>query len=86
LATDPDPKNRDGSKAVVYAEKAVAATSRTNDAYLDTLAAAYAEAGRFTNAIEAQQDAIILLHNDEQKRDYVSRLKLYQKNLPHRDN
>src|SRR5262249_40894194 len=42
LATDPT--NPDRSNAVVYAEKAVQATGRTNRMYLTTLAAAYAAA------------------------------------------
>src|SRR5207248_2864569 len=44
LATDPEPNLRDGTNAVVFGEKAVAATNRKNVSYLDTLAAAYAEA------------------------------------------
>ena len=38
---------RDGRDAVLFAEKAARATDRKNAEYLDTLAAAYAEAGRF---------------------------------------
>jgi serine/threonine protein kinase len=38
---------RDGTNAVAFAEKAVAATGRTNATYLDTLAAGYAETADF---------------------------------------
>ena len=46
-----------------YAEKAVAATNRKDHAILDTLAAAYAEAGQFTNAISTQKEAIGLVQD-----------------------
>ena len=45
LATNADPNLRDGTAAVVFAEKAVAATNRKHVGYLETLAAAYAETG-----------------------------------------
>jgi tetratricopeptide (TPR) repeat protein len=85
LATDLDPKNRDGPNAVIYAEKAVTATSRTNAVFLDTLAAAYAEVGRFTDGVRVQQEAIALLSDQNEKLDYRSRLKLYESNQPYRD-
>jgi tetratricopeptide (TPR) repeat protein len=85
LATDPDSNLRDGTNAIVFAEKAVAATSRTNASYLDTLAAAYAEVGQFTNAVRVQQEGIALLQNETAKTDYASRLKLYENNSPYRD-
>ena len=84
LATSADPNLRDGTNAVVLADKAVAATSRKNASYLDTLAAAYAETGQFEKAVTAQQEAIALLQTDEEKTDYQSRLKLYETNAPYR--
>jgi hypothetical protein len=47
LATYPDSKSRDGSDAVRLAERACVLTERRIPALLDTLAAAYAEAGDF---------------------------------------
>ena len=85
LATSSDPKLRDGPSAVTFAEKAVAGTNRTNPMIMDTLAAAYAEAGQFTNAVRVQQEAIALLQNEQQKKDYASRLKLYESGFPYRD-
>jgi WD40 repeat protein/serine/threonine protein kinase len=85
LATDPDSRYRDGQRAVRLAERAVAVTWRESAAYLDTLAAAYAETGQFTNAIRIQQEAIALLQNENEKSDYTSRLRLYESNLPCRD-
>lgn len=85
LATGPDPKLRDGTNAVVFAEKAVAATNRKQVGYLDTLAAAYAETGQFAKAISIQQEAIALSQSDQEKRDLASKLKLYENNSPYRD-
>ena len=60
LATYPDAALRNGPEAVRLAEHACAVASRRNPALLDTLAAAYAEAGRFPEAINAAQEAIAL--------------------------
>jgi tetratricopeptide (TPR) repeat protein len=59
-ATCPDATVRDGPEAVRLAEHACAVAGRRNPALLDTLAAAYAEAGRFPEAIHAAQEAIAL--------------------------
>jgi tetratricopeptide (TPR) repeat protein len=61
-ATDPDPAIRKGAAAVAAAERACAlAGSQPQAPLLDTLAAAYAEAGRFEEAVrtagEAEQNA-----------------------------
>jgi hypothetical protein len=84
LATNPDPKMRDGPRAVDLAKKAVTMTSRKDPGILDTLAAAYAELGQFTNAVRCEQEAIVLLKNDPAKNDCASRLKLYESNSPYR--
>ena len=84
LATNPDPLLRNGQRAVDFAEKAVAATNRKDPMILDTLAAAYAELGQFTNAVRCDQEAIALLHDDPLKNDLTSRLKLYQSNSAYR--
>ncbi|HWQ91030.1 MAG TPA: hypothetical protein VN673_05110 [Clostridia bacterium] len=49
---------RNGIEAVLCAERACALTSHKQALLLGTLAAAYAEAGRFTNAIVAAQQAV----------------------------
>jgi len=85
LATCHDPNLRDGTNAVVFAERAVAATKRKHVGYLDTLAAAYAETGQFAKAISIQQEAIALSQSGQEKRDLASRLKLYENNSPYRD-
>jgi len=85
LATFASSGLRDGPGAVVLAEKAVALTSRTNAAYLNTLAAAYAEAGQFTNAVNVQQEAIALLTAEEERKNYAFRLRLYASGIPYHD-
>jgi tetratricopeptide (TPR) repeat protein len=60
LATYPDSKSRDGTEAVQLAERACALTDRRIPALLDTLAAAYAEAGDFSRAISTIEEALNL--------------------------
>lgn len=52
LATDPDDSVRDGARAIGLAKRACEKGNYTNHNTLDTLAAAYAEAGRFAEAEE----------------------------------
>jgi tetratricopeptide (TPR) repeat protein len=58
LATYPDSKSRDGTEAVRLAERACALTERRIPALLDTLAAAYAEAGDFSRGISTGDEAL----------------------------
>ena len=60
LATSPDATLRNGPEAVQLAEHGCVVTSRRNPKGLATLAAAYAEAGRFPEAISAAQEALSL--------------------------
>jgi len=59
LATNPDDTIRDGELALSFAQRAVAKVQ--TPAYLDTLAAAYAELGQFTEAVTTQEQAIALV-------------------------
>jgi tetratricopeptide (TPR) repeat protein len=60
LATDPEARFRDGTEAVRLAERAVKLSEPRAPMLLGTLAAAYAEAGRFGEAIRTAQEAIRL--------------------------
>jgi Tfp pilus assembly protein PilF len=57
LATDPRPENRDGAGAVRLASRLCELTRRQGPFFLGTLAAAYAEAGRFDDAAATAQEA-----------------------------
>lgn len=85
LATTADADARDGSLAVVWAERAVEQDPRP--AYIDTLAAAYAEAGRFEDAIATQRRAIAALTpGDESLRaEFERRLESYEAKNPWRE-
>jgi TPR repeat protein len=84
LATSASPAIRDGSNAVVYAEKSVAATHRRIPWNLGTLAATYAEVGEFEKAVSTLQEAIALLETEADKNDSRSRLRLYETQTPYR--
>ena len=60
LATCADAKLRNGEEAISHADKAWKLTGGKKATMLGTLGAAYAEAGQFTNAIMASQQAIEL--------------------------
>ena len=84
MATSQDPDERNGSFAVTLAERAVSLTRRQNYGNLDTLAAAYAESGQFERAVLTQNEAISLAHDDKEKAELESHLKLFQSRSPYR--
>jgi len=87
LATSPEAMQRNGTAAVALAQQAVSETGRTNAMYLGTLAAAYAEAGQFSNAVRVQREAIALIPAKQtgRREDFESRLRLFESNRPYRD-
>jgi len=85
LASCNDSRIRDGPRAVSLAEASVAATQRKDDSFLDTLAAAYAEVGQFTNAVSAEKEALALTKNSPTRKEYEARLKLYEANSPYHE-
>jgi tetratricopeptide (TPR) repeat protein len=60
LATAPDSSFRDGPEAVRLAEQACQLSNYKVTLYMGTLAAAYAEAGRFDDAVKTAQKAVAL--------------------------
>jgi tetratricopeptide (TPR) repeat protein len=88
LATYPDSKSRDGTEAVQLAERACTLTERRIPALLDTLGAAYAEAGDFSRAITTIEEALNLARTSGDS----DAIKLSERilgslrgNLPYRD-
>ncbi len=88
LATSRDPATRNGPEAIALARKARDETGGKDPYYLDTLAAAYAEAGRFPDAIEAMEQAIAALSPNgrpaAEATEFRTRLDLYRSGRPFR--
>jgi tetratricopeptide (TPR) repeat protein len=85
-ATCPDARFRDGRKAVESAKRACElASGPATAACLDTLAAAYAEAGDFENAVRTQARANGLVRGGERRKDWEGRLALYREKRPYRE-
>jgi tetratricopeptide (TPR) repeat protein len=85
LATCADAALRDGTEAVTLAEHAVQLSSGREPSLLGTLAAAYAEAGRFDKAVEFEKratDVATQEGNATLAATLRTRLALLQKNTP----
>jgi peptidoglycan/LPS O-acetylase OafA/YrhL len=88
LATNPDADKRNGIRAIDLAEDACQQTQYKKTAMVGTLAAAYAEAGRFDEAIATAQKAIVMA-TENGETNLLQRnqelLKLYQNHLPYHE-
>jgi len=87
LATCPDEKYRNGEKAIEFAKKATELEPK-DFAFWDTLAAAYAEAGKFEDAVKTQEKAIEMLNEKDKAKklsEYTERLNFYKANKPWRE-
>lgn len=88
LATCPVDELRDGPAAVSAAQGAIELAEESMPALLDTLAAAYAESGKFDQAIKTLESAITMLEQTappEAVSEYRRKLELYRSNHPIRD-
>ena len=91
LATCPDDRIRNGRNALQDARKACELSS-DHRACLNTLAAAFAEAGDFDNAIATQERVPSLFPTSEgygmepQRKEAEAKLALYKKGYPYREN
>ena len=84
LSTCPDAQFRDGTEAVKLAKKAISIDDRWQ--FHETLAAAYAETGKFDDAVREEQAAIKSASAGfAQAAAMRARLALYQQNQPFRD-
>jgi tetratricopeptide (TPR) repeat protein len=86
LATCPEDGLRQGDRAVQLAERACEATGQRMPTVLDTLAAAYAEAGRFPEAVATATKALQLVQPNQQPlADGIrQRLERYKAGKPYR--
>ena len=88
LATSPDTSMRDGARAIELAEAAERSSRGNNPTFTATLAAAYAEARRFPEAIETGKQALQLA-TTQNRPTLANRLQaqiaLYQTGSPYRD-
>jgi tetratricopeptide (TPR) repeat protein len=89
LATAPASGIRNGVMAVEYGEKALSLAGQSASfIHMDTLAAAYAEAGRFADAIVMQSKAISLIPKDYEAAEsaqFKARLQSYKEHKPWRE-
>jgi tetratricopeptide (TPR) repeat protein len=84
LATCPVAELRDGDEAVTLATEACEEDGWQSWGRIDTLAAAYAECGKFDKAIQFQEKAASLAAQASDKECCEERRRLYSNNLPYR--
>jgi tetratricopeptide (TPR) repeat protein len=85
LATSPDGSLRNGARAVQLSEDVINRAGHPNAIVLRTIAAAYAESGRFNDAIAAAQQAIEIAKttgNEGLILDLQRSIAAYQSNQP----
>src|SRR5438132_5874377 len=87
FATYSDPAFRDGPKALELAQEANEFSGRSNPVILRTLAAAHANAGQFSRAIEVCQLALSLTDRQSPLANALQQeIAEYQAGLPYREN
>lgn len=88
LATHPDNAVRNGTRAIELAQRAVHVSGGRDAAFIRTLAAAYAEAGRFAEAVETAQRGLEMTQRENNAAGasaMQSDLELYRAQRPLRD-
>ncbi len=83
-----DLSTNDANKAIGYARRACEQTAYNNADYLDTLAVAYAAAGKFNDAIMTAEKALNVTKATGQEntaREIQNRLELYKAGKPYRE-
>jgi protein O-mannosyl-transferase len=88
LATFPDARIRNGPKAIQLAEHANIATEGTNPVIAATLSAAYAETGRFPEAVKTARRALELARasgNTNLAEAIKAQISLYDAGIPSRE-
>jgi tetratricopeptide (TPR) repeat protein len=88
LATNPNASVRDGAEAIELAQRAVGLSGGRQPAILGTLAAAYAEARRFPEALQAAHKALDLATRQNQRplsESIKAKIRLYESGTPYRE-
>ena len=88
LATNPNASIRNGAEAVELARRAVQLSGGREPAVLGTLAAAYAEAGRFAEALQTAREAAKLAaqqNNRPLAESLNLKISLYEARTPFRE-
>ena len=86
LATHPDAASRNSSEAIKLARRAADLTSGKDSAVLEILAASYAAAGRFDEAVTAERKALDISAKADPKlaAEMEAALELYRRGLTRR--
>lgn len=87
-ANHPDPGLHEGTEAIRLAKRACALSGNKDPRFLDTLATAYAQAGRFPEALATLKEAISLAASTGSKGlvlDLEKRLESYEAESPYRE-
>ena len=85
LATSQEGSIRNGAEAVELAQRVVQLSSLSDPAVRGTLAAAYAENGQFSNAVQTASNALELAtkqHNQPLAESIMAEIQLYEANEP----
>lgn len=85
LAICPDPKIRNGEKAVEYATKACELSDWKIPSWFGTLAAAYAKAGDFDNAVKWENKYLASNPSKDDLEKARQRLSLYEQKKPYHE-
>ena len=88
LATDPNISVRNGPESVELAQRAVALSDGGRPEIFATLAAAYAEAGRFAEAVQTARKALDLAtqqHKQALAESLQAKIRLYEMGTPFRE-
>ena len=88
IATHPEIRNRNTDEAIQFATLACKSTGYRNPVYVATLAAAYAAAGRFSEAVDTAKKALSIADATNQtqlKNTIMYHLSFYTQGRPYVD-